>query len=263
MFMFLPLIIFAFGLLIGSFLNVVILRLNTGRSIVTGRSKCARCDRTLKWYELVPVFSFVGLRGKCNTCTTPISFQYPLVELVTAIAFTVLYNHFVVGDIFSSFAWLAFVFAATVASLLIVILAYDVRHKIIPDLIVYLFIGMSLVSILYQWSTVPGFSVLSALFGGVLAALIFFLLWFFSKGRAMGFGDVKLGLGVGWLLGLQGGLAAVMIAFWVGAVVGLLMIAISRRYRMHTQVPFAPFLIIATGIVVLYGVTLSTIFPLW
>lgn len=260
--MFLPLLVFALGLLIGSFLNVVILRMNTGRSMVTGRSACARCDNTLTWYELIPVFSFVGLRGKCKTCKASISFQYPLVELLTGIVFVMLYTHFFLPLVFVGLGWLPFVFAATVACVLIVILVYDLRHQIIPDHAVYLFIILALLSIFYRAFTVPGFAVLGALVGGVVVALIFFLLWYFSNGRAMGFGDVKLGLGMGWLLGLSSGLAAVIVSFWIGGIVGLLMIAVSRSYSMKSRVPFAPFMIAAIAIVAIWGIRFSSLFPL-
>lgn len=263
MFIFLPLIIFAVGLLIGSFLNVVILRLNTGRSAVTGRSACARCDRALTWYELIPVASFVGLRGTCRTCKTRISFQYPIVELLTAIIFVALYSQILIPLLYSSIAWLSFIFAAVIACVLIVILVYDIRHQIIPDIAVYTFIILALISIFYRAFTVPGFEVLSALFGGAVVGLIFFVLWYFSKGRAMGFGDVKLGLGMGWLLGLWSGLTAVVVSFWIGGIVGLCMIALSSRYTMKTRVPFAPFMIAAIGVVVLWGVHFSSLFPLW
>ncbi len=259
----LPVIIFLFGLLIGSFLNVVILRMNTGRSVVVGRSKCARCNHTLAWYELVPVFSFLGLRGKCRTCEQSISFQYPLVELVTGITFVIAYSHFVVAGGFTIQAIITYIFALIVASLLIVIMVYDLRHKIIPDTVVYPFILLAIGSIFYQAYFVSTFSVWYALLGGALVALPFFLLWFFSKGKLMGFGDVKLALGIGWLVGLASGYGVILLSFWIGGIIGLFLLALTRRYGMKSQIPFGPFLIVALCIVVLWGVTISTLFPLW
>ncbi len=259
----LPLIVFALGLLIGSFLNVVILRMNTGRSVVTGRSACARCSRTLAWYELIPVFSFLGLRGKCRTCRQPVSFQYPLVELTTAIVLIICYSRLVIIGGFVAGAWISFAFASVVACMLIVVLVYDLRHKIIPDSVVYPFILLSLVSVGYQTVMIPGFSLWAALLGGVLVALPFFLIWYFSKGRAMGFGDVKLALGMGWLLGLAQGYSALVVSFWIGGIAGLFLIALNRKYNMKSQVPFGPFLILGFAIVALWGVTISTLFPIW
>lgn len=259
----LPLVVFVIGLLIGSFLNVVILRLNTGRSMVTGRSKCARCSRELTWYELIPVASFLALRGKCRTCRQHISHQYPIVELITAITFMVLYSSIVIPAGITTISILTFLFAATVGALLIVILIYDMRHKIIPDSVVYPFIILSFVSIIWNVFFTPGFSVSSAIFGGILVALPFFLLWYFSRGTMMGFGDVKLALGMGWLLGLSGGFAALVLAFWIGGIVGLVLLAATRQYKMKSQIPFAPFLIAGIAIVGIWHVTMSTLFPLW
>jgi prepilin signal peptidase PulO-like enzyme (type II secretory pathway) len=260
---FLPVFIFILGLIIGSFLNVVILRMNTGRSVAKGRSKCMRCNTPLSWYELIPVFSFLGLRGKCKTCSTHISFQYPIVELLTGITFTILYGAAVTGYGFSLLAVLVFLFSATAASLLIIIFVYDIKHGIIPDMAVYLFIMLALVSVAWRMFLIPGFAAGPEIVYGVLVALPFFLLWYFSKGKLMGFGDVKLALGMGWLLGLLGGFSAVIFAFWMGGIFGLFLLAVSRKHSMRSQVPFAPFLIAGTFIVGVWGVTLLNMFQLW
>jgi leader peptidase (prepilin peptidase) / N-methyltransferase len=259
----LPLFIFILGLLIGSFLNVVILRMNTGRSVVTGRSKCARCGRVLSWYELIPVFSFLKLRGKCRTCHTPISFQYPLVELITGIVFIMLYTKIVLVQGLAVVPFIIFAFLCVVASLMIVILVYDVKHKIIPDAAVYPFILLSIVSIVWRTFMHPGFAPGAAVVNGVFVALPFFLLWFLSKGRLMGFGDVKLTLGIGWFLGLSMGFMAVIFAFWFGGVVGLFILATSRKHTMKSEVPFAPFLILGFAVAGLWSITIQTLFPLW
>jgi leader peptidase (prepilin peptidase)/N-methyltransferase len=227
---FIPIVVFIFGLIIGSFLNVVILRMNTGRSIANGRSKCPRCNTTLSWYHLVPVVSFLGLRGKCANCKSRISFQYPLVELITAIVFTFIYTAVIANHGFTLVALLVFIFSITVASLLIVIFVYDIKHTIIPDMIVYLFIISSLISIVWSIFTVAGFQPGMALVDGVLVALPFFLLWAFSKGRAMGFGDVKLALGIGWLLGLAAGFSVVFFGFLIGRTLFI---------GHYAQIPFA------------------------
>lgn len=259
----LPVFIFGLGLLIGSFLNVVILRMNTGRSVVTGRSKCARCSKVLAWHELIPVFSFLKLRGKCNSCRTPISFQYPIIELFTAIVFIVLYSKIVINSSFTPISFAIFAFFCVVASVLIVITVYDVKHKIIPDKMVYLFILLSVVSIIWKTIMIPSFMPVAAIASGVLVALPFFLFWYFSKGRLMGFGDVKLALGIGWFLGISIGFMSVVLAFWFGAAVGLFILATSRKHSMKSEVPFAPFLILGFAIAGLWSIGIQTIFPLW
>lgn len=259
---FLPILVFGLGLIVGSFLNVVILRLNTGRSIVKGRSKCASCSRILSWYELIPVFSFLGLRGKCSSCKAPISFQYPFVELVTAIVFIVLYTKIILVWGFTFVTILSFIGAAIVAALLIIITIYDIRHKIIPDKIVYPFIFLGFISIIWKAIVAPGFLPTPYIIAGPLLAAPFFFIWFLSKGRAMGFGDVKLALGMGWFLGVAASLVTFFLSFWFGAIIGLFLIALSRA-KMKSQIPFAPFLIFAFFIVSLWGITLQSLFPIW
>lgn len=259
---FLPIFIFVVGLIVGSFLNVAILRMNTGRSIVRGRSMCARCSRQLAWYELIPVFSFLALRGKCRTCRAPISFQYALVELVTAIVFVVSYIRIVIVGDFTGTAWLTYVFSLIIASLMIVIFVYDARHKIIPDTVVYPFILLSFLALVYRTS-LGDTSFFLELIHGVLVALPFFLLWYFSKGRAMGFGDVKLALGIGWLVGLAVGYGVILLAFWIGGIVGLFLLGLSRKYNMKSEIAFGPFLIVGLFIASLWGVTVQSMFPLW
>jgi leader peptidase (prepilin peptidase) / N-methyltransferase len=259
----LPIIIFGVGLIIGSFLNVVILRMNTGRSYVTGRSKCARCARTLAWYELIPVFSYLGLRGKCRTCNTSISHQYPIVELLTGISFLILYTKIVLPAFFAPLSILTFAFLCVIAGILIVITIYDLKHKIIPDQMVYSFILLSLISIAWKEFTIPEYSFFAALLNGLFLALPFFLLWYLSKGRLMGFGDVKLALGIGWLLGLQQGFAALLLAFWIGGIFGLGLLAVSRKHSMKSQIPFGPFLILGMVVAGLWGITIQSLFPIW
>ena len=258
---FIPLYIFIFGLLIGSFLNVVILRMNTGRSVVHGGSACARCATPLAWYELIPVFSFLGLRGKCKSCRQPISFQYPLVELSTGISFVVLFSKLVLPDFFSATAWIVFVWACVVVSLLIIIFVYDWKHKIIPDSVVYPLIVLGVIALLWQWIFIPGFLVGAALVGGVLVTLPFFCLWFFSKGRLLGFGDVKLALALAWILGATYAIAGFIVSFWIGGLFGLFVLALSRKYKLKSEIPFAPFLILGAAVVIIVGITTATLFP--
>lgn len=247
------LIIFIFGLIIGSFLNVVILRYNTGRSI-SGRSACLVCSKKLAWYELLPLLSFLVLRGRCRSCHSPISWQYPLVELGTAVIFTL--THLYLAPVYNFPLFLLLVFAS---SLLIVIFTYDLRHQIIPDFFVFLFILAGLFyPLLLAGSMIENFT--WSLSGAFFTALPLFLLWFISAGRWLGFGDVKLALGLGLFLGPGGGLSALFVAFCLGAVIGLVLIALSHlpsfkllKYNMKSAVPFAPFLILAFWLELFYS----------
>lgn len=250
--------IFLLGIIIGSFLNVVIFRLNTGKSMVNGRSICMICNRILRWYELIPILSFVLQRGKCRRCKEKISYQYPLVEFITGLIFLLIAIHFLPAILITPMSYLFLVlFFAFIFSLLIVISVYDLRHKIIPDNLVYLFSLVSLLSIfinhsnigvLFVWPSFPN------IIAGPLLAAPFALLWFLSKGKWMGLGDAKLMLGIGWMLGIYIGIAAIILAFWIGAVIGIIIMIISRKkVSMKTEIPFAPFLIIGTLIAFLFN----------
>lgn len=255
--------VFILGTLIGSFLNVVILRYNTGKNIFghRERSVCFSCSRKLPWYDLIPVFSFVCLRAKCRGCKSLISWQYPAVEILTGLIFAGIFWQLYSQSLSLSDIAIRFFVYALVWSVLIVITVYDLRHKIIPDAFVFAFIALSLVSSFFF----PYF--LTTFANGVVAGILFFCffagLWLVSRGRWLGFGDAKLILGVGFLLGLDRGLTAVVLSFWIGAVVSLVLLAFSwlirqkviqrsrlrRRFGLFTmksEIPFAPFIILGT-----------------
>lgn len=245
-------IVFLFGIIIGSFLNVVILRYKTGRT-VGGRSFCFSCGKMLRALELIPVVSFLFLRGKCKSCKTPMSWQYPAVEILTGLVFVLVYFKTISGLPFISpiemvFYWFVF-------SLLIIISVYDIRHKIVPDLVVFIFGLTSLLWLLgthdvFYFKSLEG--VLNIL-AGVILFIPFFLLWFLSAGRWMGLGDGKLAIGIGLLLGLSKGVSAIILGFWIAAGVSLVLLAIQKFGRlkipfltMKSEMPFAPFLVLGT-----------------
>ncbi len=250
---FLIVVAFILGTIIGSFLNVLILRWNTGESIAVDRSRCFSCGRTLRWYELIPVFSFLIQGGRCRTCASRISWQYPLVEMGTGVLFALVAWLF---PPLSLVAILADALYLAIISTLMVISVYDLRHKIIPDLLAYFFAFLSIVLILLQ-ASVGVFSWWS-IAAGPLLALPLFLLWLISGGRWMGLGDSKLMLGIGWFLGLNAGGAALVLAFWIGAIVGIVLIA-AKHLRLKSEVPFAPFLIIGALLVFFTGLTFTSL----
>lgn len=225
--------VFFFGLIVGSFLNVLIYRFNTGQTI-TGRSRCFSCSKTLKPKHLIPVFSFLWQRGKCAHCSSRIAWQYPLVELATGLLFIL--AGYLATSIFS-FIWLAFIF-----SILLVITVYDVRHKIIPDLYVYLLIITAGIFQTYLWWI--GMATLWDMLIGPIIAFFFASLWLVSRGTWMGFGDAKLVLGLGFFLGFPEALWATLLAFWVGGAVGIvLLLARFKGATIKSELPFAPFLV--------------------
>lgn len=258
----LTIIFFVFGLIIGSFLNVVILRMNTQRSF-GGRSACMSCQHQLSWYELVPVFSFLFLRGRCKNCKTKISIQYPIVELLTALVFGSLFLKF--QDIFWGptliFA-ITYAYYVVVFSLLLVIATYDVKHKIIPDLLslflaILGFVGLFLFGNTGFYIHLP--SVLEFL-SGFLIATPFALFWLVSKGRWMGLGDAKLAVGLGWVLGLSRALSGFVLSFWIGAVVGIALLVFSKKHGMKSEIPFAPYLVLGSFLAFIFELHLFLLF---
>lgn len=247
----------AFGTIFGSFANVVILRYRT-RSIM-GRSACT-CGHTLSWWELVPVISFLALRGRCASCRKRISIQYPLVEILMGIAF------FGIG--FLTTPLYLKLIACAILFFLVCILVYDLQHLLMPNMWVYSFVVLSLVYAVLSLHAVTSAAVANTLLAGPLVAAPLFFLWFVSRGAWMGFGDVKFALGMGFLLGIEYGLYALMLAFFIGAFIGVFVllplprivtfvhsIGITRlsgespRYTMKSEVPFGPFLIVGLCIV--------------
>ncbi len=236
---------FIFGTIIGSFLNVVALRYNTGRSN-GGRSSCYSCNKALCWYELFPLFSFMFLRGRCRSCKSKISWQYPLVEFVTGVLSLGLFLkfNFLLFGIFDPLAFLNFAYYFLIFAILVVISVYDFRHKIIPDGLSYAF---SLIASLHLFfGNTSGWDFLA----GAIFFLPFYILWLISGGKWIGLGDGKLVLGIGWLLGLIDGISSIVLAFWIGAVVALSAMTYqklsSRRHRLSfkREIPFGPFLIL-------------------
>ncbi|MFA7315643.1 MAG: prepilin peptidase [Candidatus Paceibacterota bacterium] len=248
------LFIFILGTLIGSFLNVVIYRFNSGKSIAKGRSICMSCNHTLRFYELVPIFSYLIQAGKCRRCSSRISHQYPIVEAFTGLVFAGVVFHFLPLLSLSLISYVVLVSVFFVLfSLLIVIAVYDMRHKIIPDTLSYAYAGITLASLFINYSFIGSVFVippLALLLAGPLLASPFALIWLISRGRWMGLGDAKLMIGIGWMLGLSQGIAALILAFWSGAIVSLIMMALHRRkITAKTEIPFAPFLILGVLIV--------------
>lgn len=257
---FITILMFIFGTIMGSFLNVVALRWNTGKTALSGRSKCVNCNKTLHSHELIPLFSFIFQRGKCRGCKSRLSFQYPLVEFLTGVVYAGIFLS--IGGMFMAepfYLFLSLAYFCTIASILIVIGIYDTHHKIVPNELVYSFIAISFFGMFLTRDVTLVWDILA----GPIVALPFFLIWIFSKGRLMGFGDIKIIFGIGFFLGLYGAIAGVLISFWIGAIF-VLFFAILRRAKVTfgTEIPFAPFLIVGTLIALLFSVDITDIISL-
>jgi leader peptidase (prepilin peptidase)/N-methyltransferase len=228
-----------FGLIIGSFLNVVIYRLPRGESIVTGRSHCPACTREIAWYDLAPLLSYLALGGRCRFCRAPISGRYPLVEGMTGALFLILYLRFGLQLVLIKYLFLA--------ALLVAISFIDIDHFLIPNCLVLAGIVCGIATGFFVTDVSPWY----ALLGAASTAGFLLLVALISRG-GMGMGDVKLALVTGLFLGWPLGLLGLLAGACAGGLLGIFLIAIRIRGRKD-PVPFAPFIALGTLIALLWG----------
>ncbi len=277
-----PFIFGLFGLIVGSFLNVTILR--HGVRSLGGRSGCMSCGIRLRWYDMIPVFSWLVLGGRCRMCRGPVSIQYPLVEGATGFLFAIL--GFSVSPALPGLLWSGaalIVLYLCILAVLVCIAAYDMLHTIIPDEWAYAFAALAFISQFLQPFPLD-YELLWFFLAGPIAATPLFAFWLFSRGMWMGLGDAKLALGIGWLLGPVLGLFAVFGAFIIGAIVSvcillplphiirtLYTLGITSRekpaggFTMKSEIPFGPFLICSCIIIwfaSIYGIDSLRVFEL-
>lgn len=237
-----------FGLIIGSFLNVVVARLRSGEGFMT-RSHCVKCDALIHWYDNVPVLSFLWLRGRCRACGARISWQYPSVELATALLFAIVGTF--VFDVFRSESWIDTAFWLVLVSSLVVVFVYDLLYLEIPMLMIWIGIGGAILWLgagEWQLALMGMWSVWDSILIGNLAAGLgaFAVFGAISKGsgeRLMGMGDAWLMLLLGLVIGWPGILWTVTIGSGLGSIVGVALIAL-RKKGMRSELPYGPFLII-------------------
>ena len=237
-------IIFIFGTLVGSFLNVVVLRHGFTEKR-RSRSGCSACGEALKWYELIPIISFVILRGRCSTCESKLSFQYPFVELLTGILFA--------GSFLLLYPFASLVQLGTFAAFLffwasfVVLTVYDIKHTLVPLPFSISLIASALVVRIFE---AISFSSLIPLYDALIGALIFggflLVLYLITRGKGMGLGDAYVGVALGLFFGLIQSLDVIVLSFWIGAVVGIVLLILKKGFKMKSEVPFVPFLFVGT-----------------
>jgi len=252
--------VFIFGLCLGSFLNVVICRLQTGESFFSDRSYCPHCQKKLAWPDLMPVLSFLLLKGKCRYCQKKISWQYPLVEMATGGLFFIFI--FDLGlTICTLGGLLAAIFNLAMVSFLIVIFVYDLKHYLIPDKIIYLAIAASsLYQLFGHWGLFQAsgfkFQALKPFLNPFLSALaassFFGAIVLISREKWMGSGDAYLAFLMGMLLGFPKILVALALAFLLGGLVGSVLLILKKR-GLKSRIPFGPFLVTGTLGAMLWG----------
>lgn len=253
-------VFFVLGVSVGSFLNVVVLRFGFNEPAST-RSRCASCNEVLHPRDLVPVLSYVVLKGRCRSCGSKMSSQYPLVELAVGLLFVVTY--WAIEPLGSITLVVPFLATLGFWAALIGLVAYDIRHTLIPLPFVYamlLFAAVRIGADVYaQVSWAP---VIDALVGAVVCGGFFALIHVLTRGRGMGIGDAYVAAAIGAMFGLMQGIVACVLGVWIGAIVGLLVLGLTRvfprmllesvgmRVTLSSEIPFAPFL--AVGAVIAF-----------
>jgi prepilin signal peptidase PulO-like enzyme (type II secretory pathway) len=248
-------IFFLLGLIVGSFLNVVIARLRTAETIL-GRSYCRSCRRQIAWYDNIPMVSFLALLGKCRYCKERISPRYIAVEIGTGLLFVVLaMKFFVVSDVLSWWETTLYLGATAFA---VAIAVYDAKYFEIPmnamwgmiAFVVVILLGIDMIGFA-DANSVWDMRLYAGMVAGLGAFAFFYALSVVSKERWMGYGDAYVAFAIGLLLGTQT-FSAIVAAFIIGSVYGIMAILVGGK-RLSSRVPFAPFLFLGAAVVMIFG----------
>ncbi len=242
-------LVFFIGICLGSFANVCIYRLPKNKQIITGRSFCPKCKKTIKWLDNIPLISFLLLNGKCRKCRKPISLKYFIIELITGIGFLLIYLNFN--------NYLTIIFLSVLFLLYLIIFFIDLKHFIIPDGLNF---GIMALAIFKNF--LPNFNasfihdINQSIIGGIVGYLsiwiIIYLYRVIKKIEGMGLGDAKLMTGIGLLFGWQ----SIPFVLFISAVLGLVFATpslINKKKNLRSKIPFGPFIITASFIYFLYG----------
>jgi len=261
------LLIFVIGTFVGSFLNILIDRPVRGETVVWGSSHCEKCHHKLVWNDLIPVWSYIRLGGRCRYCRSPIPFWLPVAEVATGLLFVLI--ALVFQPFISDFSWLNIVILLhcyIVSSLLLVIFFSDLKYHLIYDQIIYPAIGTTLAYRIFEsflgtnTHSFPLYTIHNTLynciFSSLFAAVFFYLFYILGpklfRRDTMGLGDVKLAFLMGLLLGYPKIIVALYLAFLTGALIGVILI-IAKKAKMKSQIPFGPFLVGATLVAWFWG----------
>jgi leader peptidase (prepilin peptidase)/N-methyltransferase len=243
-----PIIVFVFGAVIGSFLNVCIYRIPRSKSIVKPNSFCPNCEKPIKFYDNIPIVSYILLGGKCRHCGAKISMRYPFVELMTAVIFLMCYHRW--GLSYESFIQMFFV------SLLIVISVIDYDFQIIPDI---LSIGGLVLGLLIAIVR-PGFQFMDAFYGVLIGGGVLFVIAYgyqlIMKREGMGGGDIKLLAMIGAFTGLKGVIFSLIGGSIIGTLVGIPLMLIKKENTKYA-IPFGPFLSLAAFLYLFIGTNIA------
>lgn len=234
--MFLVVLLFILGAAFGSFLNVVADRSVKGLSIL-GRSSCDFCKRKLTSLDLIPVLGFFLLGGRCRYCRRRLSWQYPIVEMITGFLFVLVFLFLTISN---QFNLMSIVYYLILVCVMVVVGIIDYKFYLIPTSFIF---AASLLSLFYNYSALGSLGFIDHVIGAFAAAIFFGIIVLVTLGRGMGEGDIFLGFLIGLVLGVKMAIVAIFLAFFIGALVSIVLLML-RKKRLGEAVPFGPFLIL-------------------
>jgi leader peptidase (prepilin peptidase)/N-methyltransferase len=242
-------LVFVIGICVGSFVNVCIYRLPRNKQAIAGRSFCPKCKKTIRWFDNLPLISFLLLNGKCRKCHKSISLEYFFVELIAGIGFLLIY--------LSSYNYHAIIFLSVLFILYLIIFFIDLKHSIIPDSLNFSIMVLAIFkNFLPNFNTSFIHDINQSIIGGIVGYLsiwiIIYLYRIIKKIEGMGLGDAKLMTGIGLLFGWQ----SIPFVLFVSAVLGLILVIpslISKKKNLRSEIPFGPFIITACFIYFMCG----------
>ena len=241
------------GIILGSFINAWVWRIENNLSIAKGRSMCPHCKHTLAWYDLLPVLSYLMLRGRCRYCKAKISSQYPIIEISTGLIFMTLY---IFQSPQSVQQWVALVILLVTTVLLVAAYIYDAKHMELPEMFMLPAIALGLVyfGLNIFWQGVGAMVPQAIALGAFVFAYI--AMWYFSKGQWLGAGDIRLAAIMGLFLTPKQLVVSIFSAYLIGSIYGLSILVKSKK-KQGIKVPFGPFLIIGFYIGLFFGTQIA------
>jgi leader peptidase (prepilin peptidase) / N-methyltransferase len=253
-FLIIGLILFVIGVVVGSFLNVIVDRTQKKEGFIFGRSHCEYCKKDLSLFDLIPVFSYLSLKGKCRYCKKKLSIYYPLVEVVTGVLFALSATRvipIIIIDSVTFLSVLSIIILLYIISVLVIVVFADIKFGIIPFWPV--FSGIVAAVVFHITFPYSGYSLVNYLLSAAGAFAGFLLIFLVTRGRGIGFGDVFYVIFMGILVGYPLILLGLYIAFVSGAAVSLILIALKRKRLRGDSIAFGPFLVVGTVACLLWG----------
>jgi prepilin signal peptidase PulO-like enzyme (type II secretory pathway) len=260
--------VFIIGICWGSFANVLIDRGQKEKSIL-GRSRCDYCHYKLRWFDNIPILSFLILRGKCRKCKKKLSWQYPILEFLTGVLFVVVFWFLRVNNLFEisyfdSYNLVNLIYYLSIFYLLWIILVWDFKYMIISDWLILIGVALTFLYKFLETILAGDFlafnsPLLNGLLGGFVLSGFFAILYWYSKGKWIGGGDVKLGFWLGLIAGLNMVYFLILFSYTLGSLVAIYLLLFSKK-KMKSEIPFGPFLVIGTWLVIFFE---SEILNIW